>query len=128
MLFRSASAGLNPSPGAPRPTRRDGDLRIESGTSGASDPTPQSEEADDESDSSDSALGGDRPGGARPGVCITVGDLGEPFDFLTWFEYAPAHADTFEELVGRLRETEEWSYVEHEVAVRLARAPVLRSN
>ena len=27
-------------------------------------------------------------------------DLGEPFDFLTWFEYAPAHADAFEELVA----------------------------
>src|ERR1700738_1025094 len=23
-------------------------------------------------------------------------DLGEPFDFLTWFEYAPEHADAFE--------------------------------
>jgi hypothetical protein len=25
-------------------------------------------------------------------------ELGEPFDFLTWFEYAPEHADAFEEL------------------------------
>jgi chlorite dismutase len=48
-------------------------------------------------------------------------DLGEPFDFLTWFEYAPADADAFEELVGVLRQTEEWAYVEREVDLRLAR-------
>src|SRR5215831_17730110 len=48
-------------------------------------------------------------------------DLGEPFDFLTWFEFAPEDAARFEELVRRLRETEEWSYVEREVDVRLAR-------
>lgn len=48
-------------------------------------------------------------------------DLGEPFDFLTWFEYAPANAVAFEELVHILRGTEEWSYVEREVDVRLRR-------
>ncbi len=48
-------------------------------------------------------------------------DLGEPFDFLTWFEYAPEHADAFEELVAMLRATEEWSYVEREVDVRVVR-------
>jgi chlorite dismutase len=48
-------------------------------------------------------------------------DLGEPFDFLTWFEYAPAHASLFEELVGMLRQTEEWTYVEREVDVRVAK-------
>ena len=48
-------------------------------------------------------------------------DLGEPFDFLTWFEYAPGDAEAFEELVGKLRETEEWTYVEREVDIRLAR-------
>ena len=46
-------------------------------------------------------------------------DLGEPFDFLTWFEYAPADAEAFEELVGTLRETEEWTYVEREIDIRL---------
>ena len=45
-------------------------------------------------------------------------DLGEPFDFLTWFEYAPEHATLFEELVVMLRATEEWTYVEREVDVR----------
>ena len=48
-------------------------------------------------------------------------DLGEPFDFLTWFEFAPEHANAFEELVERLRATEEWTYVEREVDIRLTR-------
>jgi Chlorite dismutase len=48
-------------------------------------------------------------------------DLGEPFDFLTWFEYAPEDAGAFEDLVGSLRGTEEWTYVEREVDIRLAR-------
>jgi chlorite dismutase len=46
-------------------------------------------------------------------------DLGEPFDFITWFEFAPEHADMFEELVGMLRATEEWTFVEREVDVRV---------
>lgn len=48
-------------------------------------------------------------------------DLGEPFDFLTWFEFAPQDAAAFEELVAMLRAREEWQYVEREVDVRLAR-------
>ncbi|HYS72608.1 MAG TPA: chlorite dismutase family protein [Thermoplasmata archaeon] len=48
-------------------------------------------------------------------------DLGEPFDFLTWFEYAPADAASFDRLVARLRKTREWDYVEREVDIRLAR-------
>lgn len=48
-------------------------------------------------------------------------DLGEPFDFLTWFEYAPEHADAFEVMCRRLRETEEWTYVAREVDIRLSR-------
>ena len=50
-------------------------------------------------------------------------DLGEPFDFLTWFEFAPEHATAFEDLVRCLRETEEWAYVERETDIRLARNP-----
>jgi len=46
-------------------------------------------------------------------------ELGEPFDFLTWFEYAPEHAQLFEELVQLLRATEEWQYVDREVDIRL---------
>ena len=52
--------------------------------------------------------------------CRDLGD-GAPFDFLTWFEYAPADAEAFEELVGRLRATEEWAYVEREVDIRVRR-------
>lgn len=48
-------------------------------------------------------------------------DLGEPFDFLTWFEFAPEHAAAFDDLVGTLRVTEEWTFVEREVDIRLAR-------
>ena len=46
-------------------------------------------------------------------------DVGQPFDFLTWFEYAPADAGRFEELVQRLRATQEWRFVEREVDIRL---------
>ncbi len=49
-------------------------------------------------------------------------DLGEPFDFLTWFEYAPEDAGAFEELVGLLRGTPEWKYVDREVDIRLVMA------
>jgi len=49
-------------------------------------------------------------------------DLGEPFDFLTWFEFAESDAARFEELVGRLRETPEWDYVDREIDFRLRRA------
>lgn len=49
-------------------------------------------------------------------------DIGEPFDFLTWFEYAPEHADEFEDLVSRLRGTREWTYVDREVDIRLERS------
>jgi len=48
-------------------------------------------------------------------------DLGGPFDFLTCFEFAPAHSAAFDELVARLRATAEWDYVEREVDIRLRR-------
>jgi chlorite dismutase len=48
-------------------------------------------------------------------------DLGEPFDFLTWFEFAPEHETGFDELLARLRATEEWTYVERELDIRLQR-------
>lgn len=48
-------------------------------------------------------------------------DLGQPFDFLTWFEYAPRDAASFEHLVERLRATPEWRYVEREVDIRVRR-------
>lgn len=48
-------------------------------------------------------------------------DLGEPFDFLTWFEFAPEHAQAFTDLLGMLRSREEWTFVDREVELRLAR-------
>jgi chlorite dismutase len=48
-------------------------------------------------------------------------DLNEPFDFLTWFEYAPSDAAAFEHMVARLRNTEEWRYVDREIDIRLTR-------
>jgi chlorite dismutase len=34
-------------------------------------------------------------------------DLGEPFDFLTWFEFAPEHAAAFSDLLSRMRASRE---------------------
>jgi hypothetical protein len=48
-------------------------------------------------------------------------DLGEPFDFLTWFEYSPTDSDAFDELVATLRATQEWQFVEREIDIRLER-------
>jgi chlorite dismutase len=48
-------------------------------------------------------------------------DIKEPFDFLTWFEYAPEHEEAFEQLLTKLRASEEWLYVEREIDIRLKR-------
>lgn len=45
----------------------------------------------------------------------------EPFDFLTWFEYAPEHSPAFDNLLASLRGTIEWTYVERDVDIRLVR-------
>ena len=47
----------------------------------------------------------------------------EPFDFLTWFEYAPADEAAFSKLVAELRASEEWKYVDREIDIRLVREP-----
>lgn len=49
-------------------------------------------------------------------------DIGQPFDFLTWFEYAPEDSNAFEDLVFSLRQTEEWLYVDREIDIRLVKA------
>jgi hypothetical protein len=46
-------------------------------------------------------------------------ELGEHFDFLTWFEFAPEHAPAFDELLAMLLSREEWTLVEREVEIRL---------
>ena len=48
-------------------------------------------------------------------------DLGEQFDFVTWFEYAPRDSEVFDDLLAILRGTEEWKYVEREIDIRLVR-------
>ena len=51
-------------------------------------------------------------------------DLGspEPFDFITWFEFAPADTRAFDELLAALRASPEWKYVDREVDIRLKQA------
>ena len=53
-------------------------------------------------------------------------DLGtaEPFDFLTWFDYAPEHESAFDDLLAVLRSSAEWAYVEREIDIRLVRERV----
>jgi hypothetical protein len=50
-------------------------------------------------------------------------DLGEsePFDFLTWFEYASSNEGNFNQLVAELRGSPEWKYVDREIDIRLVR-------
>jgi len=50
-------------------------------------------------------------------------DLGEPqpFDFLTWFEFASHDAPAFDALLARLRASREWTFVEREPELRLVR-------
>lgn len=51
-------------------------------------------------------------------------DLGadEPYDFLTWFEFAATDAPAFDTLLAALRASEEWAYVDAEVELRLVRS------
>lgn len=53
-------------------------------------------------------------------------DLGEAFDFLTWFEFAPADEPAFDDMLGQLRASEEWDYVSAESEIRLRRSAQAR--
>jgi len=48
-------------------------------------------------------------------------DHGEPFDFLTWFEFAPDQESAFDVMLSRLRACAEWDHVDREVDIRLTR-------
>jgi hypothetical protein len=50
-------------------------------------------------------------------------DLGEsePFDFLTLFDFGKSDIKAFDEMLAKLRATEEWKFVEREVDIRLER-------
>ena len=45
----------------------------------------------------------------------------EPFDFLTWFEFAQGDTGMFDKLLAELRATPEWAFVDREVDVRVMR-------
>lgn len=46
----------------------------------------------------------------------------QPFDFVTWFEFAPLDGAAFDDLLARLRESVEWQFVDREVDIRLVQA------
>lgn len=48
----------------------------------------------------------------------------EPFDFLTWFEYAPEQEAQFDRMLVELRSSPEWAYIEREIDIRLVRGDV----
>lgn len=48
-------------------------------------------------------------------------DIGEQFDFVTWFDFAPEQTQQFDELVARLRATKEWAFIDREIDIRLER-------
>jgi chlorite dismutase len=51
-------------------------------------------------------------------------DAASDFDFLTWFDFAPSDAPAFDRMLEELRASEEWSYVEREVEIRVSRAAI----
>ena len=48
-------------------------------------------------------------------------DLGteEPFDFLGFLDYTPADAEAFDDMLGQLRATKEWTFFDREIDIRL---------
>ena len=50
-------------------------------------------------------------------------DLGDdaPFDFLGYLDYAPESGAAFDEMMDRLRATKEWSFMDREIDIRLAK-------
>ena len=45
--------------------------------------------------------------------------LGAPFDFVTWFEFAPQHTPLFNDMLSELRATPEWKFIDREVDIRM---------
>jgi chlorite dismutase len=46
-------------------------------------------------------------------------DIGEEFDFLTWFEFSSENSAAFDDLCTALRGTKEWEFVTREIDIRL---------
>jgi hypothetical protein len=45
----------------------------------------------------------------------------EPFDFLAFLDYAPSDEAAFDDMVGQLRATKEWTFFDREIDIRLSR-------
>ncbi|MBB3354148.1 chlorite dismutase [Rhizobium lentis] len=44
-----------------------------------------------------------------------------PFDFLGFLDFAPADEPAFDDMLGQLRSTKEWSFMEREIDIRLVK-------
>jgi hypothetical protein len=49
-------------------------------------------------------------------------EVRQPFDFLTWFEYAPESESRFDDMLAELRGSIEWRYIDREIDIRLQRS------
>jgi hypothetical protein len=51
-------------------------------------------------------------------------DLGtnEPFDFLGFLDYAASDEAAFDDMLGQLRATQEWTFIDREIDIRLVKA------
>ena len=45
-----------------------------------------------------------------------------PFDFLGFLDFAPENASAFDDMLGQLRATREWSFMDREIDIRLVKA------
>jgi len=45
----------------------------------------------------------------------------EPFDFLGFLDYAPSDEAAFDDMLGQLRATREWTFIDREIDIRLVR-------
>lgn len=51
-------------------------------------------------------------------------ETSEPFDFLGFLDYAPKDEPAFDEMLGHLRATKEWTFIDREIDIRLCKAEV----
>lgn len=45
----------------------------------------------------------------------------EPFDFLGFLDFAPESEAAFDEMLGQLRATPEWTFIDRDIDIRLSR-------
>jgi hypothetical protein len=51
-------------------------------------------------------------------------ETSQPFDFLGFLDYAPKDEPAFDEMLGQLRATKEWTFIDREIDIRLYKAEV----